>query len=226
MRSALIIALSLLAAALTLSCQSGTSLSQTEKDLIAELGFDAPAMASMRTDKRSEFKRLENPVFVRDAGAKGGLTEKVLKKGLEFEVKAGRGRSVASKYRAKLRKQGYFVFVSEDSFGTGDDRVGVIKSEDQFDILLAMGTDGANYGIDNAKVVAKLKEWNAKWPLEIVGAGLDWMEARFVRQPPDMAAFAEEVYQFCPDVVDQGTDTVKALAAEMKRTNALYLWWD
>jgi len=41
-----------------------------------------------------------------------------------------------------------------------------------------------------------------------------------------MRAFAEEVYQFCPDVVDQGAGSIDALAEEMKRTNALFLWWD
>ena len=39
-------------------------------------------------------------------------------------------------------------------------------------------------------------------------------------------AFAREVYAFCPDVVDQGTETVEALAAEMKQENTVYLWWD
>jgi hypothetical protein len=41
-----------------------------------------------------------------------------------------------------------------------------------------------------------------------------------------MLEFAKEVYQFCPDVVDQGTETVEALASERKRTNRVYLWWD
>jgi hypothetical protein len=41
-----------------------------------------------------------------------------------------------------------------------------------------------------------------------------------------MLAFAREVYQFCRDVVEQGTETVEKLAAEMKRSNRMYLWWD
>lgn len=62
--------------------------------------------------------------------------------------------------------------------------------------------------------------------MEIVGAGGDWIEAEFVNQPKHMQVFAEEVYEFCPDVVDQGTDTVEALAEEMQETNLLFLWWD
>ena len=52
------------------------------------------------------------------------------------------------------------------------------------------------------------------------------VEAVFVKQPADMDAFAREVYEFCPDVVEQGVGTVKALADEMRRSGILYLWWD
>ena len=89
-----------------------------------------------------------------------------------------------------------------------------------------VGTNGWNFDISPEQVIAKLKAWDATFGLRYVGVGFDWVEARFKRQPDDMAACAAEVYAFCPDVVDQGTDTVEALAAEMKADNTLYLWWD
>jgi hypothetical protein len=33
------------------------------------------------------------------------------------------------------------------------------------------------------------------------------------------------MYQFCPDIVDQGVDTVSKLAQELKK-GSLYFWWD
>ncbi len=75
-------------------------------------------------------------------------------------------------------------------------------------------------------VIARLKKWDAEFGLVLSGVGFDWMEAQFQRQPANMLEFAKEVYAFCPDVVDQGTETVEALAKEMKRTNTLFLWWD
>ena len=57
-------------------------------------------------------------------------------------------------------------------------------------------------------------------------ADFDFVEAVFVKQPAGMDAFAREVYEFCPDVVEQGVGTVKALADEMRRSGTLYLWWD
>lgn len=226
MRNRLPIVLAVLAAAIPLSCRAGAPLGEPEKRLIADLKFDEALMSGLRADKLSEFKRLSRSIFLLQGEGKGVKEETSAREGLEFEVGKGRGRSVASKHAARFRERGYSIFVSDDAFGRGNDAVAVIKSADQFDIVVAMGTDGINYDIDNAAVVAKLKEWNARRPFEIVGAGMDWMEARFAGRPADMASFAEEVYRFCPDVVDQGTGTTEALAAEMERTNTLYLWWD
>jgi hypothetical protein len=35
---------------------------------------------------------------------------------------------------------------------------------------------------------------------------------------------AKEAYKVCPDIVEQGANTVEALATEMKRTGRLYFW--
>ena len=52
-------------------------------------------------------------------------------------------------------------------------------------------------------------------------------DVRFDAKPPaDWMALAREVYEFCPDIVDQGTETVERLAYEMRVTNELFLWWD
>jgi hypothetical protein len=34
------------------------------------------------------------------------------------------------------------------------------------------------------------------------------------------------MYDFCPDIVDQGVGSVKALATELRRSRSLYFWWD
>jgi hypothetical protein len=80
--------------------------------------------------------------------------------------------------------------------------------------------------LDHAKVLERYTQWAEKYGLRLVGAGSDWIEAEFTRPPSDWKVFAAEVYEFCPDVVDQGTGSVPALAEEMKAQNAVYLWWD
>ncbi|MCC7229615.1 MAG: DUF4253 domain-containing protein, partial [Fimbriimonadaceae bacterium] len=35
-----------------------------------------------------------------------------------------------------------------------------------------------------------------------------------------------EMYFYAPDIVEQGTETVKALAQEILGSSILYFWWD
>ena len=123
---------------------------------------------------------------------------------------------------------GYVVFISEQNFGISGqpDNVSVLRTSDPYEAMRVMGTNGDNYGIGTERVIARLKKWDAAHGLRFHGIGFDWLEAEFKRQPNDMLSFAKEVYEFCPDVVDQGAETVVKLADEMKRTNMLYLWWD
>jgi hypothetical protein len=136
-----------------------------------------------------------------------------------------RAREAVAKLREALGP-GYVVFASEQNFGNGHDRVAVLRSRDPFDALRTMATNGTNYEIDTDSIITRLREWDRRYGLRIVGAGLDWTEAELVRDPRDWLAFAREVYEFCPDVVDQGTETVEALAEEIKKSRTVYLWWD
>ncbi len=40
------------------------------------------------------------------------------------------------------------------------------------------------------------------------------------------AIFAEEVYEFSPDTVDQGAGSIEGLMKEIRKTNRLSLLWD
>ena len=147
--------------------------------------------------------------------------------GITIDVSEKKALPVVLQLRKELGAE-HLVFVSERNFGIGGtlDQVSVFKGNDPFDMLRTMGTNGWNYDLSPDDVIARLQQWDAAFGLDMQGVGFDWLEATFFRKPTDMAAFAEQVYEFCPDVVDQGTDTVEALAEEMRRTNTLYLWWD
>ncbi|HJN14829.1 MAG TPA: DUF4253 domain-containing protein [Armatimonadota bacterium] len=146
--------------------------------------------------------------------------------GVQAPVPEGQIDDIRESLDADLEPLGFLVFQSEMGFAMGPDKVGAVRGSDHYDILRAVQTDGANYDIMNDDIIAKLKEWEKQCEFEITGAGGDWLQAKFVEMPPNMDAFAAEVYEFCPDVVDQGAGDVHALAVEMALENSLYLWWD
>lgn len=147
--------------------------------------------------------------------------------GITVEVPAEKADAVARKLQTAA-PSGWIAFVSAHNFGIGGqlDEVSILKAASFADVLRVMGTNGWNYDIGPDKIIARLQLWDQRYGIVLRGAGFDWLEAAFQREPPDMAAFAKEVYEFCPDVVEQGTGTVEALVAEMKRTQTVYLWWD
>ena len=72
---------------------------------------------------------------------------------------------------------------------------------------------------------ARVKELEADQPFVLTGIGFDYMEGHFTTPVKDPGGLAIRMYQFCPDIVDQGVGTVEKLAAELQN-GSLYFWWD
>ena len=191
-------------------------LDAQEVELAAAAGIPTHLALAMRR-YAGDLRRLE--------GVDTVSYEPMLAAGLTAAVPEEHAGMVMELLRQRV-DAGFLVFRSEMNFGHGPDRVAMLRAADPFAPVVVMGTTGVNYGITTGMLLERLRAWDARYGLRIVGASLEWVEAEFVRQPEDMLAFAREVYDFCPDVVDQGTGTVQALAEEMRRTNTLYLWWD
>lgn len=200
-------------------------LSAAEVEFIKKNDFDISLVKELKKAIGSDFIQSEAEVYYETKDGK--FDSKIVQNpGVVFELDQDKVDVIFMNFFDKAKSKGYFLYRSEQNFGYEKDSITLLKSNDQFDIIRAAQTDGINYDIDNKAVLAKLIEWDSKYHFEIIGASLDWMEARFINKPADFLAFAKEVYEFCPDVVDQGTNTVEALAEEMERTNTLYLWWD
>ncbi|HEY6009823.1 MAG TPA: DUF4253 domain-containing protein [Nitrospirota bacterium] len=150
----------------------------------------------------------------------------IIAPGISVTVPEDRTDSMLESLRRKLLPLHYMAFVVEMNAGLKTDKIGILKTSDQYDILRIMHTDGDEYDITNQDVIDRLKEWQKISSFDIVGADSDWVEIEFRVLPKDLKAFAEEVYAFCPDAVDQGPGSVDGLITDMKKTNRLFLWWD
>lgn len=84
------------------------------------------------------------------------------------------------------------------------DLIAVIKSRDRYDFLRIRNTNGSNYGLETKDVIAKLKTWENRFEFDLTLVGNDLVSLEFKVLPNSLCSFAEEVYGFCPDSVDQG----------------------
>ncbi|MDR2882938.1 MAG: DUF4253 domain-containing protein, partial [Alistipes sp.] len=155
-------------------------------------------------------------------------------------------------YRNKLRYRdsGYNLFHFDTGSGWPDNNyLAVAKGKTDIDILRWRGTNGTNPGIDNDALIAKVEEWQRRYDLVLWGCGADWMRIFFIHEAPEYLGgtrsakwyeqsrlwdtrtpkfrkFAEEVIEFCPDLVLQVYKNKTALIKEMERVNGVYFWWD
>ncbi len=192
-------------------------LSPQAEDVARQIGFDRKVLIILKEETHGHIQRLTG--FDED-------DYPVMVNGISVDVPEDLSGRILTAVRARLKQLRYMAFVVAMKDALKQDTIGVIKGTDQYDILRTMRTNGEEYEILSEDVVARFKDWEKSFSFDILGADNDWVEIEFKTLPKDLAAFAEEVYDFCPDAVDQGPGNVTGLVKEMQATHRLFLWWD
>jgi hypothetical protein len=87
-----------------------------------------------------------------------------------------------------------------------------------FDEIRKAGTNGANYNLDTDAIIERLTKWQSLCSFTVANAKGDAVDITFTTLPKDMDAFARDLYDFCPDLVDQGTGCVHEMVEMMEAT--------
>lgn len=190
-----------------------------ELTVIQNTAFQNSAASALKQETESVI--LQSPAF-NEHGEAEGLADNAI----FAEIKHTKKTIAINNLRSGLIGTGYYPYISEENHKHAPDKITILKTNDQFDILRFRKTNGANYDIDTDGIIAKLSEWNDKYGLHIIGADFDWVSFELHSLPEDMEAFGEEVYEFCPDSVDQGFETVERLVQAISYWQYVQLWWD
>lgn len=149
--------------------------------------------------------------------------------GAMLGVEAARADSLLAAAQGLFLERGFFLFRHEPNYGIGGkpDEIGLVPLADQFAVLKRVGTNGINHGISPDSIVGWLRTLERDAPFILTGIGYDHIEGRFLGPIGAQAdAIADRLHRFCPDVVDQGTGSVRELANEIGRLNTFFCWWD
>ena len=201
-------------------------LSESEKSILDTINFDSEVLKLVKAYSDSSISILTTSFNFYIDSLKQVKTIVKKHNGFSFKADQDKAKEIVYDLKDRLKNKGYLIYISDVNFGYSSDEVSILKSNDQFDILRVEETDGINYGFENKDVITKLQEWNKIYPFQIISAGLDWVEAIFIKKPDNMRKFAKELYDFCPDIVEPGVGSVNKLEKEMERSGMLYLWWD
>ncbi|HEX2617546.1 MAG TPA: DUF4253 domain-containing protein [Flavobacteriales bacterium] len=204
--------------------QKVRNLSASEQAAMDSAGIDGGVTARLRTYVPEAFY-LQTPEADVINARQGFPIAEHRARGVAFKVRPDLTRTRIAALAERIWPEGYAVYRSRIGNGGEPDELCVLMTQ-QLDasILRYEQTDGINYSITTDSLIRILEDLDVQ--LTITGASHDWMEARIEQDVPDWNALAAKVYAHCPDVVDQGTGTVQALAEEMRRTKTLFLWWD
>jgi hypothetical protein len=107
--------------------------------------------------------------------------------------------------------------------------LGLVAVTRPADVPGALGWSGAiNHTNDTGLLCAVLRSWEERYDAILVGLGFDTMYLGVRRRPEGAQArtAAREMYAFCPDIVDQGVETIEALAQQIETSPVWPFWWD
>ena len=218
---------------LTFGCESSSgvhsrSLTGEELRILDSLHIDSAIAHEIRKQNSSEIEPFHYSLSKMYKDGKESEVDPIRLNGIIFKENYRNADKLVSKLYGNLKTKGYSIFVLERNFGLRGqpDDIAVLKTIDKYEILREIGTNGINFSIDNDSLLKIIKRFDAEFALDLVGASGDWCEFLINKEPADWLTAAKEVYKVCPDVVDQGTATVQALADDMKKTRRLYFWWD
>ena len=202
--------------------QKHAALSPAER---AELRFPPDLIAMIELAAGAEAEPFFATVVMHSENLKG---EQGFERGklAGFSVRTKNGDELIDSYRAGLRVKGYLIFKSHKGYGSLADIVTVIRGNNSYDILKIQGIEAQNYQLDTKAIIAWLRARQQEGTFVVTGAGTDWLEARFIKPPPDMEPFAKKIAAFAPDVLEHGPRTPGKLAERMKKSNGFFLVWD
>lgn len=203
--------------ALLFGCGQKKLLNENETKICQSLSFDQNIAETIKYQTKQDIQQTpEISEYGEILGTKGiglcSLTDE--NSGYNFVVKE----------KENFRSKGYLLFVFDDD--NNKKYLGTIKGHDELDIVSWRKTNGINYSLENKDIIEKLKVWKEKNDFIILGASMDWVQFQFKTSPNDIETFAKEVYEFCPDAIDQGAGNMPNLIKSIREMNGIFLWWD
>ncbi len=102
----------------------------------------------------------------------------------------------------------------------------VVKGYTDYELLEIYYVSGVNYDITNEKVLSQIRKWQESIDMYFVTFDDSRFEAVITDFKYDFTKLAQENYDLCPDVIEQGYGSMEMLIKGLKESNYLWCWWD
>ena len=154
--------------------------------------------------------------------------ESITTPGVAVELSDDDARAVLEGAHSRFLRKGFYLFRAAQNLGASGEKdvIALLPTPDPYEVFRLMQTNGDHYGKRPRELAMWFRELDREYDFELTGIGFDFVEGRFTGRIRDPQLLARRLYDFCPDIVNQGTGSVDALARELEGTKRLYCWWD
>jgi len=122
------------------------------------------------------------------------------------------------KVHTDFLKRGFYVFDTDP--GREKCRIAILPTTDKYDAVLAMGTNGVNWGREPRDIVTWLRRLEKDQPFVLTGVSCEHVSGRFTTRVKSPEELAIRIFEFSPDLGDP-VDTEK----ELRKSGQFWLWW-
>lgn len=150
-------------------------------------------------------------------------------KGIVYFTKpADQVEAFLAKHQAAVANAKCMLVRCEMKHGIGGepDTLALVAASDPWTVMWVFGTNADNYDKHTDAVITWMKDFAKENEITFDTIGFDLCAGRFNKPPADYVALAKKMYEFCPDIVDQGTGSVEKLAEELQKSGRFFFWWD
>lgn len=75
-----------------------------------------------------------------------------------------------------------------------------------FEKIWKLGTSGINYDVETEDIIQRLMDWSHRFEFEVMEVDHATVALSLKSLPDQLTEFCQEVYEFCPDTIEQGYD--------------------
>ncbi len=151
----------------------------------------------------------------------GGIKFKNVSENMAFEI--------IDKYFQTVKESKNYLYLTnldfDDDYNSYYDIV-IAPIANQWELIKFVGTEPANYDLTTDDVINWFKERKKEFDFDIIVADLDRIEAIIITEPKSYINLGKEIYEFCPDVIDQGHSDMEELIDFLRTSKRMWFWWD
>ena len=126
----------------------------------------------------------------------------------------------------EARKAGCHLVLAEPWTPGEDAALVLFPTDNKLAVVAAVGTEGANYGVQNANVISWLATLDEENPFHLVHCDHESVAGTFLGPVKGAKKLAERMVQFCPSCLDEGPEDAEELALDLKKQKSFFLRWD